>query len=62
MVGRLMRRSGTSLNSRTYTDEDLLDLREPMRLLDQRDRHERRAWRERRRAARPVIPTSAVSP
>ena len=48
MVGRLMRHSGTSLNSRTYTDEDLLDLREPMRLLDERDRMERRAGRGRR--------------
>ncbi len=44
MVGRLMRHSGTSLNSRTYTDEDLLDLREPMRALDRSDRRERRAW------------------
>ncbi len=51
MVGRLMRHSGTSLNSTRYTDEDLLDLREPMRLLDERDRKERRAWRARRRAS-----------
>lgn len=44
MVGRLMRHSGSSLNSRVYTDAGLLDLREPMRLLDERDRAERRAW------------------
>lgn len=49
-VGRLLRHAGRSLNSRTYTDEDLLDLREPMRLLDERDRHERRAWRREIRA------------
>jgi integrase len=47
MIGRLMRHAGTSLNSTTYTDEDLLDLREPMRLLDERDRRERRAWQRR---------------
>ena len=45
MVGRLMRHAGSSLNSRVYTDAGLLDLREPMRLLDERDRAERRAWR-----------------
>lgn len=47
MIGRLMRHAGSSLNSTTYTDEDLLDLREPMRLLDERDRRERRAGRDR---------------
>ena len=40
----------TPFSSRTYTDEDLLDLREPMRLLDERDRMERRAWRAKRGA------------
>lgn len=40
--------AGSSLNSRVYTDAGLLDLREPMRLLDERDRMERRAWRARR--------------
>lgn len=45
MVGRLMRHSGSSLNSRVYTDAGLLDLREPMRRLDARDKEQRRAWR-----------------
>lgn len=45
MVGRLMRHAGSSLNSRVYTDAGLLGMREPMRLLDARDRRERRAWR-----------------
>jgi len=45
MVGRLMRHAGSSLNARVYTDAGLLDLREPMRLLDARDRMERRACR-----------------
>ena len=48
MICRLMRHAGSSLNSRAYTDEDLLDLREPMRLLDERDRIERRGCRARK--------------
>lgn len=40
-----MRHAGSSLHSRIYTDAGLLDLRELMRLLDERARAERRAWR-----------------
>jgi hypothetical protein len=40
-----MRHAGSSLNLRVYTDAGLLDLREPMRLLDTMDRMERRGWR-----------------
>ncbi|MCC7137122.1 MAG: tyrosine-type recombinase/integrase [Planctomycetes bacterium] len=45
MGSRLMRHALKSLKARVYTDAGLLDLREPMRLLDQRDREERRKWR-----------------
>ena len=34
--------SRTSLKSHTYTDEDMLELREPMRLFDNKDVRERR--------------------
>lgn len=44
-IGRLMRHTPGSLNADVYTDRRFVNLREPMRLLDARDREERRKWR-----------------
>ena len=62
MISRLMRHSGQSLNSKTYTEEDLLELREPMRMLDERDCRSRGVWREIRRDTRTMRAASTPTP